>query len=265
MTDPVRELAALTWAGAEGMLRQHPIGLLPVGAIEAHGPHLPFDTDVIIATEMARGAARLLDRDGLATLLLPPLTYGVSFVGTCFGGTSPVDPSAFEAHLYSLLTNMLPQGYRAIVICNAHLEPAHVEAVRAAAGRAAETTGVPVVFPDKREARWAARLSEEFRRGARHAGSYETALVMAARPDAVRRDELESLPPVWVDLPARLRAGARSFAEAGGTRGYFGDPARASVDEGEMLFAALAAMVRDAVLEVLAGTGGEGVKGGEVR
>ncbi len=128
--------------------------------------------------------------------------------------------------------------------------------MRAAADAAQSATGVPIAFPDKREQRWAVRLSEEFQRGARHAGSYETSLLLATSPEAVRVDALEDLPPLWIDLPAQLRAGARTFAEAGSPLGYFGDPARSSAEEGERLLAALAAMVREAVLEVLASRGG---------
>jgi creatinine amidohydrolase len=50
-------LAELTWQEAAEQLAQRPVGLLPIGAIEAHGPHLPLDTDLIIAGAMARRAA----------------------------------------------------------------------------------------------------------------------------------------------------------------------------------------------------------------
>jgi creatinine amidohydrolase/Fe(II)-dependent formamide hydrolase-like protein len=66
---------------------------------------------------------------------------------------------------------------------------------------------------------------------------------MAARPIAVRADRLSDLPPVWIDLPAKLQAGARTFAEAGAELGYFGDPASATKAEGERMLDALAEMV----------------------
>lgn len=86
-------------------------------------------------------------------------------------------------------------------------------------------------------------LSDEFRAGARHAGSYETSIVMAAQPGYATPVALDQLPPVWIDLPARLREGARTFAEAGAALGYFGDPASASHAEGERMLAALAEIV----------------------
>ena len=249
MTRDVIELAGLTWQEAEAALQARPVGLLPIGAIEAHGPHLPLDTDVIIAREMARRAAVLLHGDDIPALLLPPVSYGVSFVGTCFGGTSPVDVEGFEDYLASLLHHTAVQGYRALGVCNAHLEPAHVRAIQHAVQRASNLAGVPIAAPDKRESRWAVRLNEEFRRGARHAGGYETSLLLAAAPETVRWNLATTLPPVWIDLPATLRDGAKTFAAAGGDLGYFGEPATATAEEGERLFVALGTMLRDAIME----------------
>lgn len=251
MAETVAEVGELTWQEAEYLLRRRPVGLLPIGAIEAHGPHLPLNTDVTIACEMARRGGRLIAEAAVPVLLLPAISYGVSFVGTCFGGTSPADATEFEAYLTSVLSHLAPQGYRALCVCNAHLEPAHVEAIQRAAANASRKYGIPVLAPDKRQEPWATRLSDEFRLGARHAGGYETSLMLASAPKAVRWERAESLPPVWVDLPGRLREGARTFAEAGGTLGYFGNPAGATSAEGETLFDALGTIVRDVVLQAI--------------
>ncbi|HUG14072.1 MAG TPA: creatininase family protein [Thermomicrobiales bacterium] len=243
-------LANLTWPQAEEALKHSPIGLLPVGAIEAHGPHLPLDTDIIIAEATAHAAASLLQRGGIPCVVLPTVSYSVSFVGTSFPGTSPVDALAFGGYLTSLLTHAARQGYRAIICCNAHLEPAHVDEVQASCHRAEAATGVPVRSPDQRRSPFSDLLSDEFRAGARHAGSYESSIVMAARPGTVSQDQIKSLDPVWIDLPARLRDGARTFTEAGAALGYFGDPAQATVAEGRRMLDALAEMVRRTVHEI---------------
>jgi creatinine amidohydrolase len=247
--NPVR-LMNLTWLEAEARLAERPIGLIPIGAIEAHGPHLPLDTDVIIADATAdRAAIRLAERDCPA-IVLPPLMYSVSFVGTSFAGTTPVDPDVFESYLTSALVHHGRQGYRAIVCCNAHLEPAHVERVSSACRAAWSVSGVPTIFPDQRLPPYVDLLSEEFRAGSRHAGGYETSIVLAARPGTVRVDAMRSLEPVWIDLPARLQAGARTFAEAGATLGYFGDPASSSADEGLRMLDSLAEMIILALSDV---------------
>ena len=91
------------------------------------------------------------------------------------------------------------------MIVNAHLEPAHIQALTDAAERATHATMKPVAFPDLRQERWARRLSAEFLAGMRHAGAYETSLVLAAEPDVVRREFLPGLEPMLIDLPAALR------------------------------------------------------------
>jgi creatinine amidohydrolase len=243
----VPHLGRLTWREAEAALRPETVVLVPTGAIEAHGPHLPLDSDAIIALATAeRAATVLLERDDSA-IVAPTLLFGVSYVGTCFPGTAPLPPNVLREQLVGVVAALARWGPRRFAVVNAHLEPAHVAALREAIAVCEEQHGVRVAFADQREDRWAAKLSDEFRRGARHAGSYETSIVLAAAPERVRRDLLPTLPPVWIDLPARLRAGATTFAEAGGTEGYFGDPARATAEEGEALLDALAAMTVEAI------------------
>jgi creatinine amidohydrolase len=131
---------------------------------------------------------------------------------------------------------------------NAIAEAVKLIEVAARAERNKSLADVRVSFPDKRLEPWASLLSDEFQAGMRHAGAYETSLMLAAAPDRVRSEMLVGLEPVLVDLPAQLRAGAKTFAEAGGTNGYFGDPASATAAEGERLFGVLARMILTDVL-----------------
>src|SRR5438445_13840538 len=84
---PVHELAQLTWEEVRDLDREHTLVVLPVGAIEAHGPHLPLDTDVVIATAMARAGARRLAARGQAALILPALAYTAARLGAAFHRT----------------------------------------------------------------------------------------------------------------------------------------------------------------------------------
>ena len=236
-------LADLSSPEASDALQAHPIGLLPVGAIEAHGPHLPLNTDVIIAQATAETAWRLLHAKGAQALILPEILYSVSFAGLPFAGTTPVAADVFEEYVTDVLTYHGRQGYSAIVCCNAHLEPEHVDALLAACEQAGRRCDIPFLFPDQRAPEISQYLGEEFRGGSRHAGAYETSVVLASRPDAVRLALLQGLQPVWIDLPARLREGARTFRDAGADDGYFGDPANASVEQGQALLQSLGEMI----------------------
>jgi hypothetical protein len=75
---------------------------------------------------------------------------------------------------------------------------------------------------------------------------------MAAQPSGVRAEILSQLEPVWIDLPARLRAGARTFEEAGGTQAYFGDPAVATAADGRRLIGELGSIICASYLEARA-------------
>lgn len=241
MRHAIHRLEELTWVEAASAL-PNSVAILPIGAIEAHGPHLPLNTDLLISEEVTRRSAEEIAHHR-PVVILPSIAYGVSYVGTCFSGTTPAPPAAVAQLVTEVLVTTLDRGAEAAIVVNSHLEPAHVAAITEACDRAQGATQKPVAFPDIRDPRWASRLSQEFRNGMRHAGSYETSLILAAHPTLVRRKLLSTLVPVLIDLPAALKAGAHYFDEAGGTLGYFGDPAKATAEEGERMFAALVSIV----------------------
>ena len=155
--------------------------------------------------------------------------------------------------LTDLLVALLEQHFRAVALVNAHLEPAHIASLRSAVHAAAERTGRNALFPDITRRALAARLTEEFRSGACHAGRYETSLVLAVRPDLVKEDVRAVLPALETSLVDAIQGGSRTFLEAGLDQAYCGDPASASAEEGEETYEVLAAIVAEAVLAELEG------------
>lgn len=239
----------LTWQGTREALKRGVVVLVPVGSTEAHGPHLPLATDVIISEEMSRRAAEKLNARGIETLVLPALAYAVTDFSADFPGTISIKKETAVALIADICVSLYGQGARCVAIANSHLEPDHVASINEAIEKVSQKTGRAVVFPDKRKRRWAQWLSEEFRRGDCHAGAYETSLVMAARPELVREDIRKSLERVPISIAAKIKEGARTFTEAGGTEAYFGDPRSASREEGEAMFEALSDMIVTAVME----------------
>jgi creatinine amidohydrolase len=228
------------------------VAILPVGSTEAHGPHLPLSTDVIISQEMSRRAVDKLREQGIDALVLPPLAYSVTDFSADFPGTISIRKDTAVALIRDIGVSLYRQGARLVVIANSHLEPEHIAAINEAAELVKKETGKALVFPDKRRRRWAATLTDEFRRGDCHAGSYETSLVLVARPDLVRDEVRATLDPVPISIAERIRAGSKNFKEAGGTNAYFGDPNAASPEEGESSYEALASMLVTSVIEALA-------------
>ncbi len=246
-------LADMTWLEVAALAERTRVALVPAGSTEAHGPHLPLQTDVLIALGSARRAAELLGVEGIECAIAPPLNYAVTNFGMPFAGTITLPAETVREIVVGVCTSLAAHGFNRIVFSNHHLEPAHFAAIQHGAQQVMESGLARVAVPDVREARWAATLTEEFRAGSRHAGAYETSLVMVERPDLVREEKRVELAPVWIDLPAQIRAGARTFEEAGSEWAYFGDPAQASVREGQRIFEALARMIATTAKELLAG------------
>jgi creatinine amidohydrolase len=250
-----RELAELTWEQVRDLPRDRTVALLPVGSVEAHGPHLPLGTDTLIAQAAAQAAATRLQGHGIAALLLPAMPYAAAPFAASFTGTISVSPSAYAALIADIAAEVHRHGFAALVLVNAHLDPAHLEALRSAAALADDRGAGPVVFPDLTRRALAARLSDEFRSGSCHAGSFEGSVVMALRPELVHDEVRQALPPVTASLVTAIRAGARTFEEAGGPRAYFGRPAEATAEEGRATVQTLGELVADAVRAALAARG----------
>jgi creatinine amidohydrolase len=245
----------MTWKEAARLDPARTVAMLPVGAIEAHGPHLPLATDGIIAEAMVAAAAdRLLGR-GLVSVLLPTLPYTAAPFAAAFPGTLSLRPETVTALLADLARALAASGLRLLAIANAHLDPAHLGSLHAGAA-AARAAGLAVAFPDLTRKPWALRLTPEFKSGACHAGRFEGSVVLAARPDLVREPLRLTLPPNPASLSAAIRAGKSSFAEAGGPEAYFGDPAAATREEGEETIGVLGEILAEAVLAQFDPVGG---------
>jgi len=227
-----------------------------VGAIEAHGPHLPLETDVIIAQAMARsGAARLTAR-GLRVVVLPPLAYTSAAFAQGFAGTISLKPETVTTVVVDIATSLARQAFGILAIANAHLDPAHLNCLDAAVSIIRRNTELVVAFPNLAAKPWALRLTEEFRSGSCHAGQFETSVLLAERPDLVREATRTGLAPNAASLSRAIRDGKRSFEEAGGERAYFGFPAQATIKEGRSTIETLGAILDDAVqAELVAKTG----------
>jgi len=243
----IHQLGDMTWEEARDLDRARTVAILPVGAIEAHGPHLPLSADVVIAGAMARAGAEALASRGLPALILPPLPYTAASFAAGFSGTLSIGHETVTLLLLDLARELSRQGFRALALANAHLDPAHLKSIAEAERRAREGGLIPLIHPDITKKPWALRLTEEFQSGACHAGRYESSIVLAERPDLVREPVRKALPPHPESLSRAIRSGATSFEEAGGKRAYFGWPADASPEEGRATIETLGAILADAV------------------
>jgi len=239
--------AELTWTEIDEAIKDRPVALVPVGAIEAHGPHLPVSTDTVIAVEMCRRGAKKLKAHGVPSLILPPVPFTLAEFGADFPGTISVSPATSIGLLRDIAVSA-SKRFRAVAFATIHLEPQHLECLKKAVEEA-KAAGASACFVDITKKRWADRLGAAFLAGD-HAGAWETSLVMAAAPDKVRDHERRNLAPMDGLMPA-LKKGVKSFVEAGGEDAYFGDPTAASPEEGQAAFEVLGEILSVSVMEHL--------------
>jgi creatinine amidohydrolase len=244
----VLRLGEITFEELAALPREKLVAILPVGATEAHGPHLPLATDVVIAEAMARAGAERLEKRGAAVLIAPPVAYTSAGYAAGFAGTVSIRPETVTALVSDIVRSLARHGIERVVIANAHLEPAHIASLHAAVAQITAEGVARVVFPDVTRKPWALRLGDEFRSGACHAGQYEGSIVLAERPEWVREAIRAGLAENPVSLSRAIREGKTSFEAAGGPRAYFGAPARATPEEGRQSIDTLGEILAEAVL-----------------
>ena len=238
-----RQLAALIVA------ERLPVLLLPLGAIEPHGPHEPLGTDPLISRGMCeRAVARLAGDPEVCPLILPEVPYGVTRFAAGFAGGVHIGEETLHMLLVDIGVALISQGLPRILLINNHFEPAHLATLR----RATEVLNIEhdgrVVLLDLVRRRYARRLTEEFQAGECHAGRYETSLILADRPELVDQAVMRTLPRVPVNLAT---APADSgFKALGMLDAYCGSPAEATAEEGEATFSTLTDILVDAIREL---------------
>jgi creatinine amidohydrolase len=182
-----RSLTHLTWMDIRDLDKEHGVLLLPVGAIEQHGPHLPVATDTLLVTNVLKRALQLLPQD-IAAWRLPALSYGKSNEHEAFPGTISLSGETFLAVLKDIARSIARAGFRRLAFVNGHGGNSALLEVAARDIRAETGLIVFCVQPSF----WMEppfTISDEEKKYGIHAGELETSLVLALQPGIVKMDQ----------------------------------------------------------------------------
>jgi creatinine amidohydrolase len=218
--DHAARLVERTWPTVES-----PLVLVPLGATEQHGPHLPLDTDAAIAVAVAERLAERSRADGVDAVVAPAIAYGSSGEHQGFPGTISIGTAALQLLLIELGRSATVWAPR-IVFVNAH--GGNLDALAAAVG---------VLRSEGRDIAWLPCAPDGGGPRDAHAGYDETSMLEHLRAPAVRVDRIEpgATAPIGELLP-RLRAeGVRAVAP----NGVLGDPRGATAGAGQRLLTAI--------------------------
>ena len=118
MTAPDYMWETLKWPEIAERLKVVDTAILPCGAIEQHGPHLPLDLDYFDAVYLAKEVAKACKEP--KPFVLPPIPYGVSYHHSDFKGTICVTNHSLSAIVYDIGMSLAHNGIKKIVILNGH-------------------------------------------------------------------------------------------------------------------------------------------------
>ena len=215
-------LDEMTWPEVGRALARDPRLLLPVGALEQHGPHLPLGANTLIAV---RAAIEVSERTGV--LRAPPLSYGVTVRGGPWAGSAGLRRKTFHRVLNELLDRWEDHGVREFVVITAHRYEPHVEALLLSMTAHATTRVFDLHQIDVTDLLEVDPASE-------HSGELETSLLLHLAPHLVRAAEVGDFEPG--DRLLRRYIRGRVPTPPKESRGVVGRPSLATAAKGKAVF-----------------------------
>ena len=251
---PDRFLPYLSWTQIAALPdRENTVIVLPTGAIEQHGPHLPCAVDSVIASGVVGHALARLPKE-VPAFAMPPVTYGKSEEHLHFPGTITLTGETLLATMIEIGESVYRSGFRKLLIVNGHGGQPQVMEMAAREMRLRHGDFIVVPSFTWRVPNVAGRyLSDREKKLAMHAGHAETAIMMALAPDTVHMEHaVANYPP---EFPSKLlsadgRPACAWAARDFGPSGVIGDPLPATPEQGAAILDSLATGWAEAIGEL---------------
>ncbi len=253
--------AEMTWQETKDAADAGRVAVLPVATYEDHGPHLPVDTDVVLATEIC---ARAVARIPAEAVLVPAVPHGYSPHHMDFHGTLTIGWDTFIRYVRDVCCSLAHHGFERILIVNGHgsnASPLDLAARLSIVEYGGKILCASVSHWDLRGVKEVSKtVRESDHNGAAHAGEYETSLYLALRPKLVEMDkavdERAPLPPSFrIDLiegthPEGSAARLMPYWSSMTASGVMGDATKATREKGEKFLEAAIKGLIDLIREL---------------
>ncbi|MEY2683908.1 MAG: hypothetical protein RJA09_1052 [Pseudomonadota bacterium] len=243
-TPPHRFLPYLSWPEVAALPdRANTVIVLPCGATEQHGPHLPCSVDTTIAAGVIGKAMERLPAE-VRAFAMAPISYGKSEEHLHFPGTITLTGTTLLSTVVEVGESVYRAGFRKLVFANGHGGQPQVLEMAARELRLRHGDFVVIPFGVSRLPNASGQqVSDMEKRLSMHAGHSETALMLALAPETVKMDQaVANYPPVF---PIKLlssdgRPACAWTARDFGPTGVIGDPTTATAEQGVAILDTLA-------------------------
>lgn len=225
----------LSWPALAERLKLVDTAILPCGAIEQHGPHLPLDIDYFDAAYLARKVAEACSDP--KPFVLPPIPYGVSYHHSDFKGTICVTNSSLSALVYDIGMSLASNGIKKLVILNGHGDNAPT--LNYAAQMINRDARI-FVCVDTGETSDVDIYKLAVTPNDIHAGEIETSTALAVRPNLVDMDKAEDhtldLDNEFLDFTSERGVSWFVHTKKLSTSGVMGDATQATAEKGHKMW-----------------------------
>jgi creatinine amidohydrolase len=234
---PSYALDDLTWTEVQEILAEAPRMILPIGALDQHGPHLPLGTHSFIAGSVARDVSQTT-----GTLRAPLLPYGVNEGASHqYAGTASLRRKTLHRAVNELLGRWEDHGVRHFLMLTAHRFEPHIDALLMALSTRADTSVVDLLSVDVSDI-------VESPPGREHAGELETSLLLYLAPDRVRADRIRDRPLEGMSEYRKYVRGKQPTPPPG-SEGVVGRPSLGTAEKGRLMYQRYLSLCRGILME----------------
>ncbi len=217
-------IETMTMVEFEEGLKQTRTVLVPFGAVEEHGCHLPLSTDTIQAYEVGKKAALQIP-----LFVAPPINYGSCRSTSCHPGTISITTATLKALMKDIVRSLYAQGMRNFIILTGHAGGSHRMALQDAGEELLPEIPdirIAVVTEYELASREGKGIIET--EGDAHAGEIETSRIMYTHPHLVKGAGEREFPSFPTGILVRNK---RKYWQ----NGVWGDPTKATAEKGKCL------------------------------